>query len=148
METYEYSMKAFKPINWTPDPNIGFTVERRDDGGLKFTFTDLKLETVNAWRGVATEHLIDAEGNNRNLYDLSAVIEISETAIQAAIEVNSDPGAHFVRIAVVVANDEVAQALRKVNALSQGVELGMFTDLAKAEVWLERPFSPLLEDLT
>ncbi|MFQ5406982.1 MAG: hypothetical protein ACE5FI_00980 [Anaerolineales bacterium] len=137
-----------KPLNWIPQPGIGFTVVRRLDGGMHFTFTDLDRKTLEAWRGFALQHLMDAEGPTRNLYDLRAVGHIPDHAIQFAVEANSDPAARHIRLAVVVTNDDVAAALRKVDALTAlqgvGTEMGLFTNLTAAEEWLNKPFSPLL----
>ena len=36
-------MTEMKPLNWTPKPGVGFSVVRRDDGGMNLTFTDLSL---------------------------------------------------------------------------------------------------------
>ncbi len=32
-------MNQIKPLNWTPKPGVGFTVVRREDGGMTLTFT-------------------------------------------------------------------------------------------------------------
>lgn len=122
-------------------------VDRLDDGSLRFTFTDLTAKTLSIWRKVATSHLIDAERGNRNLYDLRAVPVIPEKAIQVAIEVNSDAGASYVRIAVVAANEQSVRRLRMIDAASRGVELGIFMVMEEAEAWLRRPFSQLLRSV-
>lgn len=137
-----------KPLNWKPDPQVGFTVVRRLDGGMHFTFTDVNMKTLERWREFALEHLMGAEGPTRNLYDLRAVGFIPEEAVRFAVEANSDPSTRNIRLAVVVASEEVAQAIRRVDALTAtqgvGAEMGLFTNLTEAEEWLNKPFSPLL----
>ena len=104
---------SVKPLNWSHEPGIGYHVVRRDDGGMHYVFTDLSDATVAHWRSFANEHLLDADRLTRNLYDLRQVDQISERVIGVAIEANSDPSARKIRIAVVVANDTVADAIRK-----------------------------------
>ena len=103
-----------KPLHWAPAEGIGYTVVRRDDGGMNLTFTDLSDETINHWREFAMEHLLGADRRTRNLYDLRAVKEIPEKAIRMAVEANSDPSARNIRVAVVVADEKVALAIRDV----------------------------------
>jgi hypothetical protein len=131
-----------KPLNWTPDPGIGYTVVRRPDGGMTLTFTDLSEATMQHWHGFALDHLLGADRLTRNLYDLRQVGEIPEAAIRAAIDANSDPAARYIRLAVVVANQMVADAVRKIYysvtpETSAGIKV--FTDLESAEAWLARP---------
>ena len=137
-----------KPLNWTPQAGVGFTVVRRLDGGMHFTFTDVERPTLEAWREFALQHLMDAKGATRNLYDLRAVANITQEAIQFAVEANSDPAARNIRLAVVVTSDEVADALREVDAFTAlqgvGTQMGLFVSLTAAEEWLNKPFSPLL----
>src|SRR4026207_1910748 len=109
-------MTEIKPLNWTPKPGIGFTVVRRADGGMNLTFTDLSDATLKDWREFAMDHLLGMDRRTRNLYDLRAVKEIPEKAIRAAVEANSDPSARNIRVAVVVADDKVAEAGRNVAA--------------------------------
>jgi hypothetical protein len=134
-------MNEIKPLNWTPKPGVGFTVVRRDDGGMNLTFTDLSDATLADWRAFAMDHLLGMDRRTRNLYDLRAVKEISEKAIRAAVEANSDPSARNIRVAVVVANEEVANAIRQVAALAlpeTASALKLFTDIDEAEAWLSR----------
>lgn len=134
-------MNEIKPLNWTPKPGIGFTVVRRDDGGMNLTFTDLSDATLADWREFAMDHLLGMDRRTRNLYDLRAVKEIPEKAIRAAVEANSDPSARNIRVAVVVANQEVANAIRQVAALAlpgTASALKLFTDIDEAEAWLAR----------
>jgi hypothetical protein len=135
-----------KPLNWTPpdDPRIGYTVARRGDGGLQVTFINVSRETLQHWRQFALSHLHTAEGMNRNLYDLRQVDALPEEAIRMAIEANSDPAARSVRLAIVIADERVAERLQEVAALSMGAEMRLFTDEGAAEAWLARPFSPVL----
>jgi len=133
-----------KPLNWTPDPSIGYTVVRRADGGMHFTFTDTSHRTVMHWRDFALQHLYDSDRLTRNLYDLSQVAEISEEALRVANEVNSDPNVRNIRLAIVVANERVREAILKVAVLPGGVEAKIFTDLAEAEAWLSRPLEKIV----
>src|SRR3989304_6186112 len=96
-----------KPLNFTPTAGIGYTVIRRGDGGMTLTFTELSDATLKHWHEFAMEHLLGSDRRTRNLYDLRGVKEIPEKAIRAAVEVNSDPSARNIRLAVVVANQEV-----------------------------------------
>lgn len=137
-------MPNIKPLDWTPDPRIGYTVVRRPDGGMLFTFTDASHDTLMHWREFALRHLQGAEGMNRNLYDLRQVKVLPEEAIRLAIEANSDPAARSVRLAILIGDETVAARLQEVAALSLGAEIEMFTDTDKAEAWLNRPFSPVL----
>ena len=139
-------MKEIKPLNWTPKPGVGFTVVRRDDGGMTLTFTDLSDTTLNDWRAFAMEHLLGVDRRTRNLYDLRAVKEIPEKAIRMAVEANSDPSARNIRVAVVVADEKVANAIRAVAALAlpgTAAALKLFTDLNEAESWLARPLDQI-----
>lgn len=135
-----------KPLNWKPDPQIGYSVTRREDGGMAYVFTDVKPATIQHWREFALEHLINSDRLTRNLYDLRLVPEVPEQAIQYAIEVNSDPSTRNIRLAVVVASEAVRQALEKIEALTTpgGVDLAIFSDINKAEAWLDRPLTLLV----
>jgi hypothetical protein len=139
-------MNEIKPLNWTPKPGVGFTVVRRDDGGMNLTFTDLSNATLADWRTFAMDHLLGMDRRTRNLYDLRAVKEIPEKAIRAAVEANSDPSARNIRVAVVVANEEVANAIRQVAARAlpeTASALKLFTDIDDAETWLARPLDQI-----
>jgi len=134
-------MTEIKPLNWTPKPGVGFSVIRREDGGMNLTFTDLSDTTLNDWRGFAMDHLLGSDRRTRNLYDLRAVKEIPEKAIRAAVAANSDPSARNIRVAVVVADDKVAEAVRNVAALAlagSASAMKIFTDIDAAEAWLSR----------
>jgi hypothetical protein len=134
-------MNETKPLNWTPKPGVGFTVVRRDDGGMTLTFTDLSDATLNEWGNFAMEHLLGVDRRTRNLYDIRAVKEIPEKAVRMAVEANSDPSARNIRVAVVVADDKVANAIRNVAALAMpgtASALKIFTDMDEAEAWLAR----------
>jgi hypothetical protein len=135
-----------KPLNWNPDPEIGYSVTRRSDGGMSYVFTDLKPATIRHWREFAMEHLLNSDRLTRNLYDLRLVPELSEQAIQYGIEVNSDPSTRNIRLAVVVASEAVRQALQEIEALTTagGVDLAVFTDIDEAEAWLDRPLTLLV----
>jgi hypothetical protein len=134
-------MNEIKPLNWTPKPGIGFTVVRRDDGGMTLTFTDLSDATLNEWRDFAMEHLLGVDRRTRNLYDIRAVKDVPEKAIHMAVEANSDPSARNIRVAVVVADQKVADAIRNVASLAMpgtASAMKIFTDIEKAEAWLAR----------
>jgi hypothetical protein len=132
-----------KPLNWEPTPGIGYTVVRRPDGGMHYTFTDLSHETLVHWHEFAVDHLIDSDRLTTNLYDLREVQEVTEEAVDYAIEVNSDPSARNIRLAVVVKNEAVREAIVKIPSLTTtgGVELKVFTNIAEAEDWLGRPLT-------
>ena len=142
------SQTDIKPLNWEPTPGIGYTVERRSDGGMNLIFTDLSVETLMHWREFALEHLIDSDRMTRNLYDLRAVADIPAEAVNMAVEANSDPATRNIRIAVVVANESVRRAVLDIAALSTapggGSNLRLFTDLAEAEDWLSRPLNTMV----
>ena len=134
-------MDQIKPLNWTQKPGVGFTVVRREDGGMNLTFTDLSDSTLNDWRNFALDHLLGSDRRTRNLYDLRAVKEIPEKAIRAAVEANSDPSARNIRVAVVVADDKVAEGVRNVAALAlagSASAMKIFSDIDEAESWLSR----------
>jgi hypothetical protein len=139
-------MNEIKPLNWTPRPGVGFTVVRRNDGGMTLTFMDLSDATLNDWRKFAMEHLLGVDRRTRNLYDLRAVQEIPEKAIRMAVEANSDPSARNIRVAVVVADKKVAGAIREVAALAlpgTASAMKLFTDINEAEAWLARPLDQI-----
>jgi hypothetical protein len=139
-------MTDSKPLNWTPKPGVGFSVVRRGDGGMTLTFTDLSDATLEDWREFALEHLLGADRRTRNLYDLRAVKEIPEKAIRMAVEANSDPSARNIRVAVVVADEKVADAVREVGALAMAgtaSAMRIFTDINEAEAWLGRPLDQI-----
>lgn len=139
-------MTEVKPLNWTPKPGVGLSVVRRGDGGMTLTFTDLSDETINNWREFALEHLLGVDRRTRNLYDLRAVKDIPEKAIRMAVEANSDPSARHIRVAVVVADEKVASAVRDVAALAlpeTASAMKLFTDINEAEGWLGRPLDQI-----
>jgi hypothetical protein len=139
-------MTELKPLNWKPEPGIGYTVVRRSDGGMTVTFTNLTDATIQHWHDFALEHLIGSDRLTRNLYDLRQVGNIPEKAIRIAIEVNSDPAARNIRAAVVVANATVANGVREVYyaALAEtSAAIKIFTDIDEAEAWLSRPLDQL-----
>ena len=139
-------MTEIKPLNWKPKPGVGMSVVRRGDGGMTLTFTDLSDATINEWREFALEHLLGLSGRTRNLYDLRAVKDIPEKAIKMAVEANSDPAARNIRVAVVVADEKVAKAVRDVASLAlpeTAAALKMFSDINAAEAWLARPLDQI-----
>ena len=139
-------MTEIKPLNWKPKPGVGLTVVRRDDGGMNLAFTDLSDATLNDWREFAMEHLLGATGRTRNLYDIRAVKEIPEKAIRMAVEANSDPSARNIRVAVVVADEKVADSIREVAALAlagTASAMKIFADINEAEAWLARPLDQI-----
>jgi hypothetical protein len=135
-----------KPLKWTPAPGVGYTVVRRADGGMHYTFTDVSHTTLEHWRAFSLEHLIDSDRLTRNLYDLRQVENLTEEAIEYAVEVSNDPSARNIRLAVVVANDMVRRGIEQIAALTppSGLEFGVFTELAEAEAWLVRPLTLLV----
>jgi hypothetical protein len=135
-----------KPLNWKPEPGIGYSVNRRPDGGMHYTFTDLSITTLKHWRDFALQHLYDSDRLTRNLYDLRQIAAIPEEAIQIALEANSDPAARHVRVAVVVGNEKVRSGIREIADLTVGggVEMGIFTQMQEAEAWLDRPLTTLV----
>lgn len=139
-------MTDSKPLNWTPAPNIGYSVIRRGDGGMTLTFTDLSDPTLAHWHEFALEHLLGSDRRTRNLYDLRAVKDIPEKAIRMAVDANSDPSARNIRVAVVVAGQSVADAIRNVAALAEAnlaSAMKIFTDINEAEIWLARPLDQI-----
>ena len=135
-----------KPLNWTSEPGIGYTVIRRGDGGMSLTFCVLSYSSMEHWHQFALEHLLGADRRTRNLYDLRAVKEIPEKAVRMAVEANSDPSARNIRVAVVVASDAVADGIRKVAALAEtetASAMKIFTDINEAEAWLARPLDQI-----
>lgn len=140
------SEMEMKPLNWKPEPGIGYTVTRRPDGGMHYTFRDTSHPTLVHWREFALQHLFDSDRLTRNLYDLRQLSTVSNEAIQIALEANSDPAARNIRLAVVVGSEPVRQAIQQIADLSVpgGVELGIFLDLQEAESWLDRPLTTLV----
>jgi len=139
-------MTDVKPLNWTPKAGVGLSVVRRGDGGMTLTFTDLSDATLKDWRDFAMDHLLSAAGRTRNLYDLRAVQDIPEKAIRMAVEANSDPSARNIRVAVVVADEKVANAIREVGSLAlagTASAMKIFTDINEAEGWLARPLDQI-----
>ncbi len=135
-----------KPLHFSPDPQAGYTVARRPDGGMHLTFTDVNEQTLDHWRDFSVEHLLGSDRLTRNLYDLCKVERISERAIKIAVELNSDPSARNIRLAVIVASEEVRQAVQKISDLTPagGVRMAIFDDLGDAETWLDRPIEQMV----
>ena len=136
-----------KPLYWKPAPGIGYTVVRRPDGGMALTFTDLSDLTIQHWHDFALEHLFGSDRLTRNLYDLRQIKEIPEKAIHSAIEVNSDPAARNIRLAVVVNNDKLANAVREIYysvVPETSAAIKIFTDMDAAEAWLSRPMDQMV----
>jgi hypothetical protein len=132
-----------KPLNWNPAPGIGYTVVRRPDGGMHYTFRDASPATLEHWREFALDHLLESDRLTRNLYDLRQLDHIPEEAIEYAIEANNDPSSRNIRLAVVVGNQAVRSAIQEIADLTTpgGVEIGIFEELEPAESWLDRPLS-------
>jgi hypothetical protein len=86
---------------------------------------------------------LESDRLTRNLYDLREVKEITQEAVDYAIEVNSDPSARNIRLAVVVANEAVREAIEKIPSLTNpgGVEFRIFSNYNDAEEWLDRPLT-------
>jgi len=137
------SDSTIKPLNWTPTPGIGYTVTRRPDGGMYYVFTDASHTTLSHWRAFAEAHLLESDRLTTNLYDLRQIAEIPAEALQYALELNNDPSTRHIRLAVVVANDKVRQAVQEIGALTAGggAEIAIFTNIDEAEAWLNRPLT-------
>jgi hypothetical protein len=136
-----------KPLNWKPMPGIGYTVVRRPDGGMTLTFTDLSDATIQNWREFALAHLLGSDRLTRNLYDLRQVADIPEKAIRVATEVDSDPAARYIRLAVVVNSNKVADAVREIYYTvvpETSAAIKVFTDMDEAETWLSRPLDKMV----
>ncbi len=119
---------------------------RRPDGGMNLTFVDTSEATLKAWHDFALEHLLGSDRLTRNLYDLRAVKELDANAVRTAVEVNSDPSARNIRLAVVVADEGVARAIRDIAALAlpeTAAAVKIFTDFDQAEAWLARPLDQI-----
>jgi 2-amino-4-hydroxy-6-hydroxymethyldihydropteridine diphosphokinase len=131
---------------YVPDSEVGFSVTRRPDGGMQVVFTQVTHQTLKHWREFALAHLEDSNHLTTNMYDLRQIEELSDEAIQYAVEVNTDPSVRNIRLAVVVASERVRKALQEIDALSAGygVEMGIFTDIEEAESWLNRPLTLLV----
>jgi hypothetical protein len=139
-------MTEVKPLNWQPTPGVGYTVVRRTDGGMHYTFTDLSEKTVRHWHEFAQEHLLNADRLTRNLYDLRQLADVPEHAVRAAIDANSDPAARNIRAAVVVKNEAVAGSIRQIAALAlaeASAAIRVFTGMEEAEAWLARPLDKM-----
>jgi len=140
-------MTEIKPLYWKPEPGIGYSVVRRPDGGMALTFTDLSDATIQHWHDFALEHLLGSDRLTRNLYDLRQIKEIPEKAIHIAMEVNSDPAARNIRLAVVVNNDELASAVREIYYAvvpETSAAIKIFIDMDAAEAWLSRPLDQMV----
>jgi hypothetical protein len=140
------SEMEMKPLNWVPEPGIGYTVTRRPDGGMHYTFRDVMHTTLAHWREFALSHLYDSDRLTRNLYDLRQIDTITEETVRIALEANSDPATRNIRVAVVVGNARVQAAIQEIADLTApgGVEMGIFRDMAEAEAWLDRPLTTLV----
>lgn len=140
------SESEIKPLKFTPTPDVGYTVVRRPDGGMNFTFTDVSMTTLKHWHQFALLHLYDSDRLTRNLYDLRQVLVIPEEAVRFAVEANSDPSARNIRLAVVVASEAVRSSVLDIAALTPaaGAEVGIFTDIEEAEAWLNRPLTTMI----
>jgi len=138
-------MTDIKPLNWTPEEGIGYTVVRRPDGGMHFTFINASVETLNHWRKFSLEHLYDSDRLTTNLYDLRALRDLPDQAIQFAAEVNTDPSVRNIRLAVVASSPLVLEKLHRLGDLNPaGVDMKLFTDMTEAEAWLSRPLTLLV----
>lgn len=139
-------MSENKLLDWTSKPGVGYTVVRRPDGGMTLTFTDLSNATLSDWRDFAFQHLLDSDRLTRNLYDLRALTQFPEKAIKMAIEVNSDPSARNLRVGVLVANENVREAIREVSAATTGggAAIRIFVSMEEAEAWLAKPLDQIV----
>ena len=89
--------------------------------------------TLGHWRSFAEEHLLGSDRLVRNLYDLRQVDHLSERAIRIAVELNSDPSTRNIRLAVVVKDIAIKDAVQKISDLTPagGARMQVFTDLAR-----------------
>jgi hypothetical protein len=71
-----------KPLNWTGDSTVGYSVERRADGGMNYEFSDVSRRTLEHWREFALDHLLDSDRLTRNLYDLRQINSIPREAVE------------------------------------------------------------------
>lgn len=134
-----------KPLQWFPEPGIGYSVKRREDGGMNIVFSDVSDATLEHWRNFAEEHLIESDRLTRNLYDLRQIDMLTEKAINYAVEVNNDPSVRNIRLAVLVSSDQVKEGVQQIVALTSpgGVDLSIFETVEEAEAWLNRPLTLL-----
>lgn len=139
-------MTEQKQLHFTPDPDAGYTVTRREDGGMNLTFTNVNERTLEHWHDFSAEHLLGSDRLTRNLYDLRQVIRVSERAVQYAVELNNDPSSRNIRLAVVVADERVRAAVQKIADLTPGggARMAIFTNLEEAEAWLARPMESMI----
>ncbi len=136
-----------KPLHWKPEPGIGYSVVRRPDGGMTLTFTDLSDATIQHWHDFALDHLLGMDRLTRNLYDLRQVKDIPAKAVHTAIEVNSDPAARNIRVAVLVNTEKVANAIKEMYYESfpeTSAAIKIFSDMDEAEAWLSRPLDQMV----
>lgn len=140
------SEAEYKPLRWSAEPGIGYTVTRRPDGGMNITFSDASQATLEHWRAFALDHLLDSDRLTRNLYDLRQLETLPEKAIQYAVEVNNDPSVRNIRLAVVATSPSMRKDLVKIAALTRpgGVEMAVFSEMEEAEAWLNRPLTQLV----
>lgn len=112
---------------------------------MNIVFADVNPDTLEHWRTFAIEHLLDSDRLTRNLYDLRQIDTITEQAINYAVEVNNDPSVRNIRLAVVVANENVLEGVTQIAALTTpgGVEMAVFEGIEEAEEWLNRPLTLL-----
>jgi hypothetical protein len=135
-----------KPLFFQPAPGVGFSAERREDGGMNLIFEEINRHTLGYWHRFAEDHLMGSDRLVRNLYDLRKVEHLSEDAIKVAIQLNSDPSTRNIRLAVVVSNEEVQAAVQKIRDLSAGggSHMAIFTEIDEAEAWLNRPIESMI----
>ena len=135
-----------KPLKDAPGPDAGFSALRRPDGGMHIVFKDVSHPTLLRWREFALAHLENSDRLTTNLYDLRQIEDLPREAIEFALEVNNDPSVRNIRLAVVVINEKMRQALQEIDALSAGygVEMKIFTMVPEAEEWLSRPLTLLV----
>jgi len=139
-------MTNLKPLTWKPQPDVGMNVIRRADGGMTLTFSDLSEATIRKCHDFGLEHLLGSDRLTRNLYDLRAVQDIPEKAIQTVVEGNSDPSARNIRLAAAVASQKVTDGIREIASLVQpetSAAIRIFSNINEAEAWLARPLDQI-----
>lgn len=73
--------------------------------------------------------------------------DIPEKTIHTATEVNSDPAARNIRLAVVVSSEKVANAIREIYYAmvpETSAAIKIFTNHAAAETWFSRPLDQMV----
>jgi hypothetical protein len=113
---------------------------------MNLIFKNASPQTLEHWYNFATEHLLGSDRLTRNMYDLRQVEDVPEEAVQIAVELNNDPSARNIRLAAVVDNDNVREAMQRIADLTPvgGVRMAIFDNVDEAEAWLSRPIESMV----